>query len=100
MIHCMAGELGLDVYVLSLSKAGLDDSTLSELVNQLPESCIALMEDIDAAFTHGVSRDAPPASSTPSSGSEEAVKATPAAAASAPESKSRYDTKPRFTNRS
>ncbi|KAG5636482.1 hypothetical protein H0H81_007878 [Sphagnurus paluster] len=56
MIHCMAGELGLDVYIISLSRAGIDDATLSELVNGLPERCIALMEDIDAAFTHGVSR--------------------------------------------
>lgn len=56
MIHCMAGELGLDVYIVSLSRAGLDDSSLSELVNALPERCVALMEDIDAAFTHGVSR--------------------------------------------
>ncbi|KAG6833139.1 hypothetical protein H0H87_010853 [Tephrocybe sp. NHM501043] len=56
MIHCMAGELKLDVYVISLSRAGLDDASLSELVNALPERCLALMEDIDAAFTHGVSR--------------------------------------------
>jgi len=56
MIHCMAGELGLDVYIVSLSRIGLDDASLSELVNALPERCIALMEDIDAAFTHGVSR--------------------------------------------
>jgi chaperone BCS1 len=64
MIHCMAGELGLDVYIISLSRAGLDDSSLSELVNALPERCVALMEDIDAAFTHGVNRteDVPPTS--------------------------------------
>lgn len=55
----MAGELGLDVYVISLSRTGLDDSGLSELVNGLPERCVALMEDIDAAFTHGVNRDNP-----------------------------------------
>ena len=57
LIHCMAGELGLDVYIVSLSRAGLDDSSLSELVNALPERCVALMEDIDAAFTHGVNRN-------------------------------------------
>ncbi|KAG6837401.1 hypothetical protein H0H93_010019 [Arthromyces matolae] len=56
MIHCMAGELKLDVYVISLSRSGLDDASLSELVNALPERCIALMEDIDAAFTQSVSR--------------------------------------------
>ncbi|KZP19387.1 P-loop containing nucleoside triphosphate hydrolase protein [Athelia psychrophila] len=50
IIHSLAGELGLDVYVISLSRAGLDDSALAELISDLPERCIALMEDIDAAF--------------------------------------------------
>ncbi|KAI5889530.1 P-loop containing nucleoside triphosphate hydrolase protein [Schizophyllum commune H4-8] len=54
MIHSMAGELGLDVYILSLSTAGMDDSKLSELISELPTECIALMEDIDAAFTRGI----------------------------------------------
>ncbi|TRM69879.1 P-loop containing nucleoside triphosphate hydrolase protein [Schizophyllum amplum] len=54
MIHSMAGELGLDVYIVSLSRAGLDDTTLGELISGLPEKCIALMEDIDAAFTSTV----------------------------------------------
>lgn len=54
LIHCLAGELGLDVYVISLSRAGLDDSALDALVNELPERCIALMEDVDAAFTHAL----------------------------------------------
>ncbi|KAJ7088644.1 P-loop containing nucleoside triphosphate hydrolase protein [Mycena epipterygia] len=57
-IHSVAGELGLDVYIISLSRIGLDDSALGELVNALPERCVALMEDIDAAFTGGVNRDA------------------------------------------
>ncbi|KAJ7705391.1 P-loop containing nucleoside triphosphate hydrolase protein [Mycena rosella] len=57
-IHSVAGELGLDVYVLSLSRIGLDDAALGELVNALPERCVALMEDIDAAFTSGLNRDA------------------------------------------
>ncbi|KAJ7176660.1 P-loop containing nucleoside triphosphate hydrolase protein [Mycena filopes] len=56
-IHSVAGELGLDVYIISLSRIGLDDSSLGELVNALPERCVALMEDIDAAFTSGVNRD-------------------------------------------
>jgi mitochondrial chaperone BCS1 len=55
----MAGELGLDVYIISLSRAGLDDTALSELISELPEKCIALMEDIDAAFHHGLNRDLP-----------------------------------------
>ncbi|KAJ7750454.1 P-loop containing nucleoside triphosphate hydrolase protein [Mycena maculata] len=56
-IHSVAGELGLDVYIISLSRIGLDDSALGELVNALPERCVALMEDIDAAFTSGLNRD-------------------------------------------
>ncbi|KAJ6598474.1 P-loop containing nucleoside triphosphate hydrolase protein [Mycena vulgaris] len=57
-IHSVAGELGLDVYIISLSRLGLDDAALGELVNALPERCVALMEDIDAAFTSGLNRDA------------------------------------------
>ncbi|THH15227.1 hypothetical protein EW146_g5210 [Bondarzewia mesenterica] len=57
IIHSLAGELGLDIYIISLSKSGLDDTTLNSLISALPEQCIALMEDIDAAFTHGLTRD-------------------------------------------
>ncbi|KAF9240606.1 P-loop containing nucleoside triphosphate hydrolase protein [Melanogaster broomeanus] len=53
LIHSIAGELGLNVYIVSLSRSGLDDTALSELISDLPERCIALMEDIDAAFHHG-----------------------------------------------
>jgi len=57
LIHSLAGELGLDVYMISLSRAGLDDATLQELISFLPEKCIALMEDIDAAFRHDINRE-------------------------------------------
>lgn len=57
IIHSLAGELGLDIYVLSLSRAGLDDAGLEELISDLPERCIALMEDVDAAFSGGGKRD-------------------------------------------
>lgn len=57
MIHSLAGELGLDVYIITLSRAGLDDTSLSALISELPERCIALMEDIDAAFHQGLTRD-------------------------------------------
>ena len=59
LIQSIAGELNLDVYVISLSRAGLDDNSLQELISDLPEHCIALMEDIDAAFHHTLSRDIP-----------------------------------------
>jgi mitochondrial chaperone BCS1 len=57
MIHSLAGELGLDVYIISLSRAGLDDTSLGALISELPRRCIALMEDIDAAFHHGLTRE-------------------------------------------
>ncbi|KAK1218792.1 hypothetical protein PQX77_018502 [Marasmius sp. AFHP31] len=57
LIHNLAGELELDVYIISLSRIGLDDSGLNSLINELPERCVALMEDIDAAFTHGLTRE-------------------------------------------
>lgn len=49
--------MDLDIYVISLSKKGLDDSGLNELVSKLPSRSLALMEEIDAAFFHGVSRN-------------------------------------------
>jgi chaperone BCS1 len=36
---------------------GLDDASLNSLICSLPEQCVAIMEDIDAAFTHGLTRD-------------------------------------------
>ena len=59
LIQSIAGELSLDVYVISLSRAGLDDNSLQELISDLPEQCIALMEDIDVAFHRTLSRDLP-----------------------------------------
>ncbi|OCH89263.1 P-loop containing nucleoside triphosphate hydrolase protein, partial [Obba rivulosa] len=56
IIQSLAGELELDVYIVSLSRMGLDDASLSELISGLPERCIVLMEDIDAAFHRGVKR--------------------------------------------
>lgn len=70
VIHSLAGELGLDVYVVSLSRVGLDDTSLGALMSELPERCIALMEDIDAAFTHGISRDAEDEDGTPGTSKE------------------------------
>ncbi|KAF8871281.1 P-loop containing nucleoside triphosphate hydrolase protein [Gymnopilus junonius] len=57
IIHGLAGELGLDVYIVSLSRSLLDDTALNELISDLPEKCIALMEDIDAAFSQTLKRD-------------------------------------------
>ena len=56
MIHSIAGELGLDIYILSLTVGSLNDNSLKALVSRLPRSCILLMEDIDAAFARGIAR--------------------------------------------
>lgn len=52
------------MYIVSLSRSGLDDEGLAELISALPERCIALMEDIDAAFHHGLNRESPSAPPT------------------------------------
>ncbi|KAI0794435.1 P-loop containing nucleoside triphosphate hydrolase protein [Fomes fomentarius] len=57
LIHSIAGELNLDVYILSLTRMGMDDSTLSSVISELPDKCIVLVEDIDAAFHQGIRRD-------------------------------------------
>lgn len=51
IVHSLAGELGLNIYIISLGKNGTDDRTLNACITSLPEKCIALIEDIDAAFT-------------------------------------------------
>ncbi|TFK29632.1 P-loop containing nucleoside triphosphate hydrolase protein [Coprinopsis marcescibilis] len=57
VIQGIAGELGLDVYIVSLSRVGMDDAGLNELIANLPERCIALMEDIDVAFSRTLNRE-------------------------------------------
>ena len=56
LIHGLAGELGLDIYILSLTNQNMDDATLKSAVIALPFECIVLIEDIDVAFRHGVQR--------------------------------------------
>jgi len=62
LVHALAGALGLDIYVINLNKKGLDDSSLNQLVSDLPARSIALIEEIDAAFHRGVSRESTPGS--------------------------------------
>ena len=49
----------MDVYIVSLSRTGLTDNGLRELISKLPERCLALMEDIDVAFHDTSNRDLP-----------------------------------------
>ena len=57
LIHSISGELNLDVYILSLTRLGMDDASLNSTISELPEECIVLIEDIDAAFHQGIRRD-------------------------------------------
>ena len=45
------------MYIIAFSRFGLDDNSLQELISDIPEHCIALMEDIDAAFHHTLNRN-------------------------------------------
>ncbi|KAK7023338.1 P-loop containing nucleoside triphosphate hydrolase protein [Favolaschia claudopus] len=49
-IHAIAGELGLEIYYISLANPGIDDYTLARLISDTPARCILLLEDIDCAF--------------------------------------------------
>ncbi|KAF8229508.1 P-loop containing nucleoside triphosphate hydrolase protein [Tricholoma matsutake] len=56
LIHAIAGQLMLDIYVVSLSASWISDSTLTTLMGRVPARCILLLEDLDAAFTRSVNR--------------------------------------------
>ncbi|KAJ6562735.1 P-loop containing nucleoside triphosphate hydrolase protein [Mycena vulgaris] len=49
-IHALAGELGLEIYFISLASPGIDDYSLGKLISDTPSRCILLVEDIDCAF--------------------------------------------------
>ncbi len=48
IIGALAGELGLNLYVLNLSAGGIDDSDLFRLVRNVRPRSLLLLEDIDA----------------------------------------------------
>jgi len=49
-IYALAGELGLEIYTLSLAAAFVDDSFLQRAMSCIPKHSIVLIEDIDCAF--------------------------------------------------
>ncbi|THU98756.1 P-loop containing nucleoside triphosphate hydrolase protein [Dendrothele bispora CBS 962.96] len=51
LVYSLAGELGLNIYVVSLSSKGMCDNTLTTLMGNAQSPCILLLEDLDAAFT-------------------------------------------------
>lgn len=50
LIRAIAGEIGYDICVLSLSCQDLTDDELNRLMNSTPEKSLILLEDVDAAF--------------------------------------------------
>ncbi len=57
LIHAIAGELRLDIYVVSLSSSWTNDSRLTALMSHVPARRILLPQDFDAAFSRSISRD-------------------------------------------
>jgi len=51
-IHAIAGELGLEIYDISLSNPNIDDHNLARMISDTPARCILLLEDLDCAFPH------------------------------------------------
>ncbi|KAJ7634405.1 P-loop containing nucleoside triphosphate hydrolase protein [Roridomyces roridus] len=49
-VHALAGELGLEIYFISLANPGVDDFSLARLISDTPSRWILLIEDIDCAF--------------------------------------------------
>jgi chaperone BCS1 len=49
-IYALAGELGLEIYTISLSSGFVDDNMLRRAISSLPKHSIFLLEDIDCAF--------------------------------------------------
>jgi len=57
-IQALAGELDYSVAMINLSEKGITDDLFAHLLTNLPERCILLLEDIDAAFSNRRQRDA------------------------------------------
>jgi mitochondrial chaperone BCS1 len=51
VVKALAGELGMNIYLLMLSDPNMNDNRISDLIAKVPERNILLLEDIDCAFT-------------------------------------------------
>ncbi|KAF2803966.1 P-loop containing nucleoside triphosphate hydrolase protein, partial [Mytilinidion resinicola] len=56
----LAGRFDLGLYAINANEAGLDDAKLIDRFNQLPDRCVVLLEDIDAAGIIMDRHNAPP----------------------------------------
>lgn len=50
LVRALAGAFDRDLALLNLASDKLDDIKLASLVADVPEHCIIVLEDIDAAF--------------------------------------------------
>ncbi|MCJ1475491.1 hypothetical protein MMC13_004154 [Lambiella insularis] len=64
LASALAGVFGLDIYFVSLTDPDLTEAELSLLFSTLPQRCITLLEDIDAAGLKRTSVTGPDESST------------------------------------
>ncbi|EFA76320.1 mitochondrial chaperone BCS1 [Heterostelium album PN500] len=51
LVNAIAGELSLDICIVSLSTRDMDDKQINYLLNNAPPKSILLIEDVDAAFS-------------------------------------------------
>lgn len=52
LITALAGELGLDIFILSLADPSVNDVTLQTLMNNASARSILVIEDVDAVFAN------------------------------------------------
>ncbi|KAL6879119.1 BCS1 N terminal domain-containing protein [Trichoderma novae-zelandiae] len=67
----LAGVFGIDIYVISLQDAGVNEEDLATLFTKLPRRCIVLLEDIDTA---GLRRDLSSETENPAEDKKDEVK--------------------------
>ncbi|KAJ8501747.1 hypothetical protein ONZ45_g12027 [Pleurotus djamor] len=93
LIHAIASELELDVYVLSLSAPWMSDDKLQQLLGIVPKGTMVLLEDLDAAFTRNTNRE-------DEDGSDSSSSSTPANPSTSSFSKARGRSRPHRSTRS
>jgi len=57
LIHALAGQLRLNIYVISLSASWVSDNALTTLMACVPACSVLLLEDLDAAFVRSTTRE-------------------------------------------
>lgn len=50
LVMALAGNMHMNVYLLNVAGAGMDDDMLASLMDDVPQNSIVLMEDVDCTF--------------------------------------------------